>query len=276
MARLHQQTVTRSPARDRITEYREGEEMRFTGQHIVITGASTGIGLATAQRVASEGATVTMVARRASLLEQEAVAIGPAARWIAADMGNQGEVINMLDEAVARSGAIDGLFLNAAAEGMFAPTPDYTDEAFESALRVNVTSLFWAIRHVLPAMTARRKGAIVITGSLAAETGMVGNVGYLASKHAALGIARAIAMEAAPHGIRCNVINPGFIDTPMLAGVPDSFKEHMARRVPQKRIGRPEEAAAVAAFLLSDDASHVTAQSLAVDGGLLGTLMVEP
>src|SRR3546814_11897035 len=111
-------------------------------------------------------------------------------------------------------------------------------------------------------MIARGRGAIVITGSLAAETGMVGNIGYLASKHAALGIARAVAMEAAPHGVRCNVVNPGFIDTPILAGVPGGFKAQMAGRVPPKRIGTPEEAAAAAAFLLSSDASPVTAPSL--------------
>lgn len=104
---------------------------------------------------------------------------------------------------------------------------------------------------------------------------MVGNIGYCTSKHAAVGIARTIAMEAAARGVRCNWIVPGFIDTPMLGDVPESFKAQMALRVPQKRVGTSAEAGAVAAFLLSDDASHVTAQGLAVDGGLLGTLVIE-
>lgn len=249
--------------------------MDFAGEHVVITGASSGIGLATARRITMLGGIVTMIARRAQVLEQEAARIGPAARWIAADVGDKTAIIAAMDAAVERSGSIDGLFLNAAIEGMFAPTADYTDEAFEAVMRVNVTSLFWTLRHVLPAMIARGKGAILVTGSLAAETGMAGNIGYLAAKHAALGIARSVAMEAAAHGVRCNVINPGFIDTALLAAVPDAFKARMAGRVPQKRIGTPEEAANVAAFLLSNDASHVTAQSLAVDGGLLGTLMIE-
>jgi NAD(P)-dependent dehydrogenase (short-subunit alcohol dehydrogenase family) len=201
--------------------------------------------------------------------------IGGNARACPADVGNKDQLFSALDTAAERSGPIDGLFLNAGASGMFGLTPDYTDDAFAEALLVNVWSLFWAVRHVLPAMTGRRKGAILITGSLGGETGMVGNIGYCTSKHAALGIARTIAMEAAPHGVRCNCITPGFIDTPMLGDVPDAFKAQMAARVPQKRVGSPEEAAAVAAFLLSDDASHVTAQSLAVDGGLLGTLMIE-
>lgn len=249
--------------------------MRFTGKHVVVTGASSGIGLATARRVAAEGGKVTLIARRAVLLAEICAGIGPLAGFVAADAGDKAQILAAFDRAAAMHGPIDGLFLNAAVEGMFGPTPDYSDEAFEEVMRVNVTSLFWSIRHVLPAMQARRQGAILITGSLASERGMVGNIGYLASKHAALGIARSIAMEAAPHGVRCNCLNPGVIDTPMLADTPQAFRDVMVSRVPQKRLGTPDEAAAVAAFLLSDDASHVTAQSLAVDGGMLGTLMIE-
>lgn len=246
--------------------------MDFSGQHVVITGASSGIGRATAVRVVELGGQVTLIARRAEVLARVVRAIGGKADFIAADMGVQADVTAALDTAIARHGAIDGLFLNAAAGGQFALTPDYTDDAFEQVMRVNVTSPFWAIRHVLPAMAARRRGALLITGSLGAERGMVGNIGYVASKHAVLGLARGIAMEAAPSEVRCNCLNPGFIDTQMLADVPGPQRANMAARIPQGRIGQPEEAANVAAFLLSDDASHVTGQSWAVDGGLLGTL----
>jgi NAD(P)-dependent dehydrogenase (short-subunit alcohol dehydrogenase family) len=249
--------------------------MDFTGQHVVITGASSGIGRATAEKVASLGGKVTLIARRREVLDEACREIGANAGFEVADVGVKEQLLAALDAARARHGPIDGLFLNAAAGGMFCLTPDYTDEAWAEVMRVNVESPFWAIRHVLPAMTARGRGAILITGSLGSQAGMVGNTGYCVSKAGAWGLTTAVAMEAAPSGVRCNCIIPGFIDTPMLTDVPPSFKAQMARRVPQKRIGDPPEAAAVAAFLLSDDASHVTAQSLAVDGGLLGTLMIE-
>jgi NAD(P)-dependent dehydrogenase (short-subunit alcohol dehydrogenase family) len=251
-----------------------GTAMDFTGRHVIITGASSGIGLATAQRIASLGGQLTLIARREGALRDACSEMGGRASYVAANVGDQTQLTDALDTAVDRHGPIDGLFLNAGTEGMFSLTPQYTDAAFEEVMRVNVFSLFWAVRHVLPAMTERGKGAILITGTLGAVRGMVGNIGYCASKHAALGIARVIAMEAAASGVRCNCIHPGFIDTPMLAGVPPDFKEKMAARTPQGRVGTPAEAGAVAAFLLSDDASHVTAQELAVDGGLLGTLVM--
>lgn len=248
--------------------------MDFTGRHVVITGGSSGIGLATAACIAAAGGRVSLLARRADVLEAAAAGIGPQAFAVPCDVGRKGELLTALDAARNHGGPIDGLFLNAAAEGMYGLTADYTDEAWEEVMRVNVTAPFWAIRHVMPAMIARGSGAILVTGSLGGERGMAGNAGYCVSKAAVLNLARVAAMEGAAHGVRVNVLTPGFIDTPMMNAAPAEAVAAMAARTPQKRIGRAQEAGAVAAFLLSDLASHVTAQALAVDGGLLGTLEI--
>lgn len=246
----------------------------LSGKHIVITGASTGIGRASATRFVAAGATVTLIARRAALLEQAASELGGATAWAVADVANKDQLFAALDKAVAANGPIDGLFLNAGIGGMFAPIEDYTDEAFDAVMGVNVKGVFWAIQHVLPAMKQRRTGSILITGSLASERGMPMNAAYVASKHAALGLARAVANEVAEFGVRCNCVLPGLIDTPMLDGLPPEAAVQMAKAVPQGRTGQPEELAEVAAFLLSDAASHVTAQGWAVDGGMLGTMRI--
>lgn len=248
--------------------------MDFTGQHVVITGGSTGIGKATAEKIASLGGKLTLIARRADILDSAARDIGPAAFAVPCDVGIKGDLLAALDMAVAHHGPIDGLFLNAAAPGAYNFTSDYSDENFEQCLRVNVWSPFWALRHVLPSMVSRGKGAVLLTGTLGAVRGMAGNMGYCVSKHGTLGLARTVAMEMAPHGVRCNCLHPGFIDTPMMNGAPPEAVGAMVATTPQGRIGRPKEAGAVAAFLLSDDASHVTAQELAVDGGVLGTLAI--
>ena len=252
----------------------EGELMDFAGQHVVITGASTGIGRAAAARVVRGGARVTLIARRGELLADLCAELGADANWAVADVGEQDQLVAALDSAVARHGPIDGLFLNAGTGGTFAPLEHYSDANFEALMAVNMKSAFWAVRHVLPAMKTRGSGSILITGSLASERGMAMNVGYVMSKHAVLGLARAAALEGAGHGVRVNCLVPGFIDTPLLDGVPTEQLTSLAANVPQGRLGRASDVAEVAAFLLSRAAAHVTGQSWAVDGGVLGTLAI--
>jgi len=250
---------------------------RFKDQHIVITGASTGIGRATADIIASEGGKVTLLARREEVLAQaveEIRAAGGNAIWRAADASDKHALYAALDSAAQEMGPIDGLFANAGTSGGFASFGDYDDALFEDVLRTNLMSPFWAIKHVLPGMIARRRGSILVTGSLASERGMANNAGYVASKHGVLGLARAAAIEAAPHGVRANCLIPGFIDTPLMGNIDEKVAALLCEKVPQGRMGTAHETGQVAAFLLSDQASHVTGQSWAADGGVLGCLMV--
>jgi len=253
----------------------------FKGRHILVTGASTGIGRATARMLARRGARVSLIARSEATLQEAVAEIwseGGAAAYGMADVGDKSALLSVFDTAEGAFGPIEGLFANAGVGGSFAPFSDYDDEMFDTVIRTNMTSVFWAMKRVLPGMVARRRGSIVITGSLASERGMANNPGYVASKHAVLGLARAAALEVAPSNVRVNCILPGLIETPLLHNIGgDDIPAAMAfmgRNVPQGRVGTADETAEVATFLLSDAASHVTGQGWAVDGGILGTLSV--
>ena len=247
--------------------------MYFTGKHIVVTGASTGIGRATAEKVVALGGRVTAIARSRDKLEALREAHGETVNVAPADVADAAALAAALDGADTFA-PIDGLFCNAGIGGTFAPLEAYTDENFDALMAVNMVAHFRSVRHVFAGMKERGKGAILITGSLASERGMAMNVAYVMSKHAMLGLARAAALEGAPFGVRVNCLVPGFIDTPLMEDIPPDQLAHLAGNVPQARLGSSEETANVAAFLLSDEASHVTGQSWAVDGGVLGTLAV--
>ena len=248
--------------------------MDFHGQHIVVTGGSSGIGLVAAQLLASRGARVSLIARRRELLDEAVAAIGENAAGFAADVGAKAELDAALDAAAEELGAIHGLFANAGLTGGFTPAVAFDSDVFEQTIRVNLTSVFWAKQKGLPAMIAARSGVILVTGSMGSKRGMAMNPAYVASKHGVLGLTRAIAVEMAPHGIRANCVIPGFIRTEALDRIPPEQQGKIAARVPQRRMGSPEELAEVAAFLLSDAASHVTGQDWAVDGGVLESIEV--
>ena len=252
----------------------------FANRHVLVTGASSGIGLATARMLTRQGARVYLIARGEAKLADAADAIardGGTAAFGVADVADRSALMAAIDKAERAFGPVAGLFANAGTGGRFAPLCEYDDELFEAVLRTNLTSIYWAIKRVLPAMRERRSGSIVVTGSLASARGMPHNVAYVASKHAVLGLARAAAVEAAPHNVRVNCVLPGLIETPMLMQLdqtssPQAIRDRLGAAVPMGRIGMAEELAELVCFLLSDRASHITAQTIAVDGGILGTL----
>jgi NAD(P)-dependent dehydrogenase (short-subunit alcohol dehydrogenase family) len=251
----------------------------FGGRHVLVTGGSTGIGQATAALLARRGAQVFLIARSAAKLAAAADAIARAGGTVAhgvADVSDRKALLAAIGKAEDRFGPVKGLFANAGTGGTFAALGAYDEDMFDAVVRTNLTAVFWAIKRVLPGMIGRKHGSIVVTGSLASERGMANNAAYVASKHGVVGLARAAAIEAAPHNVRVNCVLPGLIETPMLMQLdpnasPDSIRAMLGKGVPMGRIGTAQELAELACFLLSDRASHITAQSIAVDGGILGT-----
>jgi NAD(P)-dependent dehydrogenase (short-subunit alcohol dehydrogenase family) len=246
----------------------------FHGQHIAVTGGSSGIGLVTAGLLASRGARVSLIARRKELLDEAVAGIGERAAGFAADVGEKDQLDAALDAAAAQFGPIHGLFANAGLTGGFTPAVAFDPAVFEQTIRVNLISVFWAIQKVLPAMIEAKNGVILVTGSMASKRGMAMNPAYVSSKHGVLGLTRAIAVEMAPLGVRANCIIPGFIKTEALDRIPPEQKGKIEQRIPMRHMGTCEELAEVAAFLLSDAASHVTGQDWAVDGGVLESIEV--
>jgi NAD(P)-dependent dehydrogenase (short-subunit alcohol dehydrogenase family) len=246
----------------------------FHGQHIVVTGGSSGIGLVTARLLASRGARVSLIARRKELLDEAVAGIGEHAAGFAADVGDKAQLDGAIEAAAAHFGPIHGLFANAGLTGGFTPAVAFDPAVFEETIRVNLTSVFWAIQKVLPAMIEARNGVILVTGSMASKRGMAMNPAYVSSKHGVLGLTRAIAAEMAPHNVRANCIIPGFIKTEALERIPPEQMGKIEQRIPMRHMGTCEELAEVAAFLLSDAASHVTGQDWAVDGGVLESIEV--
>ena len=202
---------------------------------------------------------------------------GGTAACAVADVADRGALLGAIETAERTFGPVSGLFANAGTGGEFAPLTEYDDGQFDTVLRTNLTSVYWAIKRVLPPMLARGAGSIVVTGSLASARGMPFNAAYVASKHAVMGLARAAASEGAPRNVRVNCVLPGLIETPMLmqldpGSAPQAIRERLGAAVPLGRIGTAVELAELVCFLLSDRAGHITAQTIVADGGILGTL----
>jgi NAD(P)-dependent dehydrogenase (short-subunit alcohol dehydrogenase family) len=239
------------------------------GKIALVTGASSGIGLASARELAARGAKVFITGRRQGELETAAAAIGKSAVAIRADASKLDELDRVYAQIAQEAGHLDIVFANAGGGDML-PLGSITEEQFDRIFGTNVKGVLFTVQKALPLM--KDGGAIILTGSTTSLQGTANFSVYSASKAAVRNFARSWLLDLAARHIRVNVISPGPIATPGLAGlVPPEHKDglfaQLASAVPMGRLGDPEEIAKAVAFLASDDASFINGIELFVDGG---------
>ncbi|MBK3567981.1 SDR family NAD(P)-dependent oxidoreductase [Streptomyces sp. MBT62] len=244
---------------------------QLEGKTAVVTGGSTGIGLATAVRLAAEGAYVFITGRRKAELDAAVEIIGTAkATAVAGDISNMADLDRLYDAVRGRGQGLDVLFANAATAA-FVPLEQITEEHFDQTFGVNVRGTLFTVQKALPLFNDR--ASVILNASTAAEKGMEAFGTYAASKAAVRSFARTWANELKGRGIRVNSVSPGGIDTPGLADTLGgeeavaAVKGHVAATLAIGRLGRPEEIAAVVAFLASEQSSYVLGANWYIDGG---------
>lgn len=237
---------------------------KLQGKVAVITGGSSGMGLATARRYVAEGAYVFITGRRQAELDAAVKAIGSNVTGVRGDVANLADLDRLYETVKAQKGHIDILFANAGV-GEFLPLGAITPEHFDQTFGVNVRGTLFTVQKALPLF--RDGGSIILTGSIASVKGIPAFGVYSATKAAIRSFVRTWTLELKDRKIRANVISPGTIDTPILAPLPKEAIAQIVAGVPMGRMGESDEIAGVAVFLASDDSSFITGIELFVDGG---------
>jgi NAD(P)-dependent dehydrogenase (short-subunit alcohol dehydrogenase family) len=242
----------------------------LAGRVALITGASRGIGAATARAFAQAGAAVVLAARDEAALvavAQEVQALGGEALAVPTDVGEPAAVERLVQRTLDAYGHLDAAFNNAGAT--FRPTPlaDLPIEEFDRVVQVNLRGVFLAMKYEVPAMLASGAGAIVNMSSTAGLRAVPGVAPYVASKHGVIGLTETAALDYAARNLRVNALAPGPIYTEHLERAGEQAREYVAQTVPMRRLGQPEEVAATVVWLCSDQASFVTGATFTIDGG---------
>ncbi|MGW5655127.1 SDR family oxidoreductase [Streptomyces humi] len=242
----------------------------FTGRTALVTGAASGIGLATARRLGAGGADVVIADFNAEGAEQaaaELTADGVKAAAVRLDVTDPESVAAAVAFAVDTFGALHLAVNNAGIGGPSAPTGEYDIAAYDRVVRTNLDGVFYSMRHELPAIEAAGQGgAIVNVASILGSVGFAGSGAYVAAKHGVVGLTKTAAAEYAAKNIRVNAVGPGFIETPLLKGMDKEAYDGLVGLHPIARLGRSEEVAELIVFLLSDRASFVAGSYHLVDG----------
>jgi len=237
----------------------------------LVTGGGSGMGRASCRLFAAEGARVAVVDRVVEAGEETVALIrdaGGEATFVAADVADAAAVEAMVTTTVATYGRLDVLFNNAGVEGPSVNLLDYGEDDWDRVIAVNLTAVYRAMRAAIPRMLDQGGGVILSTASVAGLVGLARSSAYSAAKAGVIGLTRTVALEYGPRGIRANCICPGFIATPMLDRVLGDRDEAVLHRLsPLRRVGTPDDIAAAALFLASDESSYVTGVPFVVDGG---------
>jgi NAD(P)-dependent dehydrogenase (short-subunit alcohol dehydrogenase family) len=241
---------------------------------VLITGALTGIGRATALAFAQEGARLVVSGRRdeeGEKLVAELRKLGAEAEFVRSDVRHEAEIRSLVDKTVARFGRLDVAVNNAGTEGTPGPVTEQTAETYAATFDTNVLGTLLSMKHELRIMLPQRSGSIVNVSSAYGSIGAAGASVYVASKHAVEGMTKSAALEVAGTGVRVNVVAPGTTDTGMLTRFTstDENKAALVSTVPVKRLATSEEIAHVIAFVASENASYMTGSSIPVDGGMI-------
>jgi NAD(P)-dependent dehydrogenase (short-subunit alcohol dehydrogenase family) len=238
----------------------------------VITGGSTGIGLASAQRLAKDGWKVIITGRNAESLAAAKASIGSNATTVQADTANLADIPKLTSAIKAAGGKVDFAFINAGV-ALFAPFDQSTPEFFDNQFNTNVRGAYFTLQAIAPSVVDG--GSIAVNASVVKDVGFPGSTVYSATKAALASIAKTLAAELAPRGIRVNTISPGPVSTPIYGktGMPadqlNSFASTMQNALPLKRFGESEEVGDLAAFLAGDQSRFITGADIPIDGGFL-------
>lgn len=249
--------------------------MNMQGKVVIVTGASAGIGRATALAFGREGASVVVAdvdVARGETVADEIERLGVEALFVPADISRADEVVALVARAVERFGRLDYAFNNAGVEGEAAPTGDCTLENWHRTIGINLTGTFMCMHAEIARMLETGGGSIVNNSSVAGLVGFAGIPAYTASKHGVVGLTKAAALEYATQGIRVNAVCPGIIATEMITRFTHGDAAAAAQLLqtePVGRLGKPEEVADAVVWLCSEQASFVTGQAIAVDGGFV-------
>jgi NAD(P)-dependent dehydrogenase (short-subunit alcohol dehydrogenase family) len=249
----------------------------FEGQVALVTGAASGLGLATAKAFAESGASVVLADWNEKAVQAEAKKLsdqGHKTLGIRCDVSDDAEVEAMVKQTVATFGRLDAAYNNAGVQNALAETADATREDYDRVMGINLRGVWSCMKFELQQMREQGSGVIVNCSSLGGLIGGAQRGTYHAAKHGVLGFTKSAALEYATRGIRVNAICPGMIRTPMsdkmeAEGQGEALKAMLETYVPMKREGRPEEIADTVLFLCSSSASYITGQSISVDGGFV-------